>query len=65
MHWAGFGRTWIGVVLMASVTSLPELITVLGLTYRAEKKRLWPAWDSIGMAAVYLVNLLLLFALRR
>lgn len=23
----GFGRTWIGVVLMASVTSLPELIT--------------------------------------
>ena len=23
----GLGRTWIGVVLMASVTSLPELIT--------------------------------------
>ncbi len=24
---SGLGRTWIGVVLMASVTSLPELIT--------------------------------------
>src|SRR3970040_2840657 len=23
----GLGRTWIGVVLMASVTSLPELVT--------------------------------------
>ena len=23
----GLGRTWIGVVLLASVTSLPELIT--------------------------------------
>lgn len=40
-------------------------IAVLGLAYRAEKKRLWLAWDSIGMAAVYLVNLLILFALRR
>ena len=30
----GLGRTWIGVVLMASVTSLPELITGLGsVTY--------------------------------
>jgi len=40
-------------------------IAVLGLTYRAEKKRLWLAWDSIGMTAVFLVNLLILFALRR
>ena len=23
----GMGRTWVGVILMASVTSLPELIT--------------------------------------
>src|SRR3990170_7453878 len=30
----GLGRTWIGVILMASVTSLPELITGLGsVTY--------------------------------
>jgi cation:H+ antiporter len=122
----GLGRTWIGVVLMASVTSLPELITglssvtyagvpdiavgdalgscafnllilaaddffylpgpllshvdpshavsaistaimaaiaVIGFTYRADKKRLWLAWDSIGMVAVYLVNLLILFSM--
>jgi cation:H+ antiporter len=26
----GLGRTWIGVVLMASVTSLPELVTGIG-----------------------------------
>ena len=30
----GFGRTWIGVVLMASVTSLPELVTgISSVTY--------------------------------
>jgi len=40
-------------------------IAVLGFTYRAEKKRLWLAWDSIGMVAVYLVNLLILFSMRR
>src|SRR5512147_2242392 len=31
---SGLGRTWIGVALMASVTSLPELITGIGsVTY--------------------------------
>jgi len=40
-------------------------IAILGFTYRAEKKRLWLAWDSIGMVAVYLVNLLILFSMRR
>jgi cation:H+ antiporter len=39
-------------------------IAVLGFTYRAEKKRLWLAWDSIGMLAVYLVNLMILFSMR-
>lgn len=30
----GLGRTWIGVVLMASVTSLPELVTgISSVTY--------------------------------
>ena len=40
-------------------------IAVVGFTYRAEKKRLWLAWDSIGMAAVYLFNLLILFSMSR
>ncbi len=30
----GLGRTWIGVVLMASVTSIPELVTgIRSVTY--------------------------------
>ena len=30
----GLGRTWIGVVLMAAVTSLPELVTgISSVTY--------------------------------
>jgi cation:H+ antiporter len=30
----GLGRTWIGVILMASVTSLPDLVTgVSSVTY--------------------------------
>ena len=83
----GLGRTWIGVVLMASVTSLPELVTgissvtyagvpdiaagdVLGscvfnmLTYRTERKRLFLAWDSIGIVLVYIINVMLLYTLR-
>lgn len=40
-------------------------IAVLGFTYRAEKKRLWLAWDAIAMVAVYLLNLLILFFMRR
>ncbi|MBI5074121.1 MAG: sodium:calcium antiporter [Nitrospirae bacterium] len=39
-------------------------IAIIGLTYRAEKKRLFVAWDSIGILIVYIVNLLLLFMSR-
>jgi cation:H+ antiporter len=35
-------------------------IAVIGLTYRAEKKRLVLAWDSMGILAVYIVNLVVL-----
>jgi len=81
----GLGRAWIGLVLMASVTSLkgPLLsianpnhiisalsaiamttIAIVGLTYRAEKKPLLLAWDSIGILLIYLINLMLLYMLR-
>jgi cation:H+ antiporter len=40
-------------------------IAVLGFTYRAGRKRLWLAWDSLGMVAVYLANLLILYFARR
>jgi len=39
-------------------------ITIIGLTYRAEKKPLFLAWDSIGILLVYFVNLILLYNLR-
>jgi cation:H+ antiporter len=39
-------------------------IAIIGLTYRAEKKKLLLAWDSIGILLVYIINLMLLYALR-
>ncbi len=37
---------------------------VIGLTYRAEKKKLFLAWDSIGISLLYVINLILLYMLR-
>jgi cation:H+ antiporter len=39
-------------------------VAIIGLTYRAEKKPLPIAWDSVVIVLLYLVNLLLLFGLR-
>jgi cation:H+ antiporter len=39
-------------------------IAIIGLTYRTEKKRLFLAWDSIGIVLVYIINLMLLYTLR-
>jgi len=39
-------------------------IAIIGLTYRAEKKRLFVAWDSLCILIVYLVNLMLLYMLK-
>jgi len=36
-------------------------IAMIGLVYRAEKKRLIMAWDSLGIVAVYVLNLLFLY----
>lgn len=38
-------------------------IAIVGLTYRAEKKPLLLAWDSIGILLVYVINILLLYML--
>ena len=46
----GLGRAWIGLVL--------------GLTYRAEKKKLFPARDSAGITLIFLINLMLLYRLK-
>ena len=39
-------------------------IAIIGLTYRAERKPLLLAWDSIGIVLVYVINLMLLYMLR-
>jgi cation:H+ antiporter len=39
-------------------------IAVIGLTYRAEKKPLFIAWDSMSLIIVYVANLLLLFGIK-
>ncbi len=39
-------------------------IAIIGITYRAEKKPLFLAWDSIAIICVYVGNLMLLYMLR-
>ena len=39
-------------------------IAIIGLTYRAEKKRLFVAWDSLGILIVYVANLMLLYIMK-
>ncbi len=39
-------------------------IAIIGLTYRAEKKKLFLAWDSIGIVLVHVVNIMLLYMLK-
>lgn len=37
---------------------------IIGLTYRAERKPLFLAWDSLGIVLIYVINLMLLYMLR-
>lgn len=39
-------------------------IAIIGLTYRAENKRLFVAWNSLGIFMVFIANLLLLYMLK-
>lgn len=39
-------------------------IAIIGLTYRTEKKRLFLAWDSIGILIMYVINLMLLYMMK-
>jgi len=39
-------------------------IAIIGLTYKAEKRTLFLAWDSIAILVAYIANLMLLFMLR-
>jgi len=39
-------------------------IAIIGLTYRAERKKLFLAWDSAGMVLIFVINLMLLYMLK-
>ena len=51
-------------IISALSAILMTAIAIIGLTYRAEKKRLFLAWDSIGIVMMYIMNLMLLYAMR-
>jgi cation:H+ antiporter len=51
------------IISAASAIAMTS-IAVIGLTYRSEKKRLFIAWDSIGIIIVYFVNMMLLYNLK-
>jgi cation:H+ antiporter len=40
------------------------VIAVIGLTYRAERKTLFLAWDSVGILLMYIVNIMMLYMSR-
>jgi len=48
-------------VISALSAIMMTAIAVIGLTYRTERKRLFLAWDSIGIVLVYLLNLMLMY----
>jgi cation:H+ antiporter len=39
-------------------------IAIIGLTYRAERKPLFIAWDSMGIVLCYVLNLMMLYMIR-
>jgi cation:H+ antiporter len=39
-------------------------VAIIGLTYRAEKKKLLLAWDSAGTVSIFVINLMLLYLLK-
>ncbi|MBI5204078.1 MAG: sodium:calcium antiporter [Nitrospirae bacterium] len=53
-----------GNIISALSAIVMTAVAIIGLTYRAEKKKLFLAWDSIGILFVYIVNLMLLYRIR-
>ncbi|MGQ9571199.1 MAG: sodium:calcium antiporter [Thermodesulfovibrionales bacterium] len=51
-------------IISALSAIIMTAIAIIGLIYRAEKKKLFLAWDSIGISLVYIVNLMLLYRLK-
>jgi cation:H+ antiporter len=53
-----------GQVISALSATAMTTIAVISLTYRAEKKALPMAWDSIAIVLIYIGNVMLLYMLR-
>ena len=54
-----------GTNVISSVSAMVALsIAVIGLTYRADKKPTFFAWDSLAILAVYVFNLSILYTMR-
>jgi len=51
-------------VISALSAIVMTAIAIIGLTYRAEKKKLFLAWDSVGMVLIFVINLMLLYMLK-
>lgn len=50
-------------LLIAVAAMTMSAIVIVGLVYRAEKKRLPLAWDALGLVVVYVVAILLLYTM--
>jgi cation:H+ antiporter len=48
----------------ALIAIMMTAVAIIGLTYRAEKKRLLISWDSVVIVVLYLISLGLLYGLR-
>jgi cation:H+ antiporter len=51
-------------VISAFSAIIMTVIAVIGLTYRAERKTLFLAWDSVGILLMYIVNIMMLYMSR-
>jgi cation:H+ antiporter len=51
-------------LVTASAAMAMTAVAVIGLTYRVSKKRLWFAWDSWALLAVYMVAVSLVYVMR-
>ncbi len=53
-----------GHIVSAMSAIVMTAIAIAGLTYRAQKKRIFLAWDSLGIVITYIMNLVLLYNIR-
>jgi cation:H+ antiporter len=51
-------------IISALSAIIMTVIAVIGLTYRAERKTLFLAWDSMGILLMYIVNIMMLYMSR-